>query len=48
MVILQEWINDNITESESFKSKIKITGNTLDNRNTKSVLATTLKYLSNF
>ena len=29
--------NDNITESESFKSKIKIKGNTLDNGNTKNV-----------
>ena len=27
--------NDNITKSESFKSKIKITGKTHDNGNTK-------------
>ena len=41
--------NDNITESESFKSKIKITGKTLANVNTKNVeIAVPLKYLSNF
>ena len=28
--------NDNITESESFRSKIKMTGNTPHNGNTKS------------
>ena len=31
--------NDNITESESFRSKIKITGNILDNGNTKNVVS---------
>ena len=41
--------NDNITESESFKSKIKIKGNTLDNGNTKNVeLTAPCKYLRNF
>ena len=29
--------NDNFTDSESFKSKIKITGNTLVDGNTKEV-----------
>ena len=29
--------NDNITDSESFKSKAKITGKTLDDENTKDV-----------
>ena len=29
--------NDNLTDSESFKSKIKITGNTLNDGNTKDV-----------
>ena len=41
--------NDNITESESFKSRIKITGKTLANGNTKNVeIAVSLKYLTNF
>ena len=41
--------NDNITEYESFKSKIKIAENTPDNGNTKNVeVAVPLKYLSNF
>ena len=31
--------NDNIIESESFRSKIKITGNILDNGNTKNVVS---------
>ena len=36
-------------DSESFKSKIKITGNTLDDGNTKNVeIAVPLKYQSNF
>ena len=40
--------NDNITRSESFKSKIKITGKTADG-NTKDVeIIVPLKYLSNF
>ena len=38
--------NNNITESESLKSKIKITGYTPDNGNTKNVeIAVALKYL---
>ena len=41
--------NDNITQSESSKSKIKITGKTLNNGNTKNVeIIVPLKYLSNF
>ena len=41
--------NDNLTDSESFKSKVKITGKTPNNGNTKDVgLIVPLKYLSNF
>ena len=41
--------NDNIIQSESFKSKIKITGKTPANGNTKDVeILVPLKYLSNF
>ena len=41
--------NDNITQSESFKSKIKITGKTAAAGNTKDVeIIVPLKYLSNF
>ena len=41
--------NDNLTDSESFKSKIKITGKTPSNGNTKDVeIIVPLKYLSNF
>ena len=41
--------NDNIKQSESFKSKIKITGKTHTAGNTKDVeINVTLKYLSNF
>ena len=41
--------NDNLTDSESFKSKIKITGNTPADGNTKDVeIIVPLKYLSNF
>ena len=41
--------NDNITESESFKYKIKTTGKTPTDGNTKDVkIAVTLKYLNNF
>ena len=41
--------NDNLTDSESSKSKVKITGNTPNNRNTKDVeIIVPLKYLSNF
>ena len=40
--------NDNITQSESFKSKIKITGKTPAAGNTKDVeIIVPLKYLSN-
>ena len=41
--------NDNLRNSESFKSKIKITGNTPADGNTKDVeIIVPLKYLSNF
>ena len=41
--------NDNITQSESFKSKIKITGKAPAAGNTKHVeIIVPLKYLSNF
>ena len=41
--------NDNIIQSESFKSKVKITGKTPADRNTKDVeIIVPLKYLSNF
>ena len=41
--------NDNLTASESFKSKVKITGKTPNNENTKDVeIIVLLKYLSNF
>ena len=41
--------NDNITDSEPFKSKMKITGNTSADGNTKDVeIIVPLKYLSNF
>ena len=41
--------NDNLADSESFKSKIKITGKTPDDDNEKDVeIMVPLKYLSNF
>ena len=41
--------NDSLTDSESFKSKVKITGNTPAAGNTKDVeIILPLKYLSNF
>ena len=41
--------NNNITDSESFKFKVKITGKTPDNGNKKDVeMIVPLKYLSNF
>ena len=41
--------NDNLANSESFKSKIKITGKTRNNDNEKDVaIMVPLKYLSNF
>ena len=41
--------NDNLTDSESFKSKVKITGKTPDDGNTKDVeIIVPLKYLSSF
>ena len=42
-------LNDNLADSESFKSKVKIKGNTLNKGNTKSVeIIVPLKYLGNF
>ena len=41
--------NDNLTDSESFRSKIKITGKNSNDYNTKDVeIIVPLKYLSNF
>ena len=41
--------NDNLANSESFKSKVKVTGKTPKNGNTKDVeIVVPLKYLSNF
>ena len=41
--------NDTMTNSKSFKCKVKITGKTLNNRNAKDVeIIVSLKYLSNF
>ena len=41
--------NDNLANSESFKSKVKITGKTPNNRNTEDVeIIVPIKYLSNF
>ena len=41
--------NDNLADSESFKSKIKITGKASYNDNEKDVeIMVSLKYLSNF
>ena len=41
--------NDNLANSESFKSKVKIAGNTSTDGNTKDVeIIIPLKYLSNF
>ena len=41
--------NGNMADSESFKYRVKITGKTPDNRNTKNVeIIVPLKYLSNF
>ena len=41
--------NDNLADSESFKSKVKITGKTPNNGNTKDVqIIVPLKYLRNF
>ena len=40
--------DDNLADSESFKSKVKIKGNTPNNNNTKDVeIIVPLKYLSN-
>ena len=42
-------INDNLTDSESFKSEVKITGSTPNDDKTKDVeIIVPLKYLSNF
>ena len=45
----KDYPNDNIANSESFRSKIKITGNTPTDGNTKDAqIIVALKYLSNF
>ena len=45
----KEESNDNLTDSESFKSKIKLTGNTPADGNTKAVeINVPLKFLSDF
>ena len=45
----RDYPNNNLTDSESFESKIKITGNTPADGNRKDVeIAVSLKYLSNF
>ena len=45
----KDYPTDNLAESESFKYKIKITGKTPDNGNTKHVeIIVPLKYLGNF
>ena len=45
----KDYPNDSIADSESSKYKVKMTGKTPDNGNTKSVEITVpLKYLSNF
>ena len=49
MAILQRWSNDNLTDSKSFKYKVKATGKTPNDGNTKDVeIIVILKYLSNF
>ena len=49
MAVLKDDSNDNLTDSESFKSKVKIMGKTPNNRNTKNAeKIVPLKYLSNF
>ena len=41
--------NNNLTDPKSFKYKVKITGNTPNNGNTKNIeIIGPLKYLSNF
>ena len=46
---LWQYYRDNLADSESFKSKIKITGKTPNNNNEKNVeIMVPLKYLSNF
>ena len=49
MAVLQRWSKFNLVKSESFKSKIKITGKTPNDGSTKDVeIMVPLKYLSNF
>ena len=49
MAILQDEPNDNLADSESFKSKLKITENAPVDGNKKDVeIVVLLKYLSNF
>ena len=49
MVVLQRWTKYDLANSESFKSKVKMTGNTPAGDNTKDVkIIIPLKYLRNF
>ena len=49
MAVYKDELNDNLANSESFKSKVKITGSTPASANTKDVkIIVPLKYLSNF
>ena len=49
VVVLQRWSNDNLTDSKSFKSQIKITGNIPADGNNKIVeVPVPLKYFTNF
>ena len=46
---LWQWYRDELTDSESFEFKIKITGNTPTDSNTKDVeIAVSLKYFGDF
>ena len=49
MAVYKDELDDNLANSESFKSKVKITGSTPASANTKDVkIIVPLKYLSNF
>ena len=49
MAVLKDDPNDNLANFESFKSKVKITGKTPNDGNTKDVeIIVPLRYLSNF
>ena len=49
MAVLHRWTNDNLADSESFKSKVKIAESTSAGGNTKDVeIIVLMKYLSSF